>query len=70
MYRVLTLIAIIENWLESGGVGPDIINDIGERLDYKRSSKLIELLDSKMRGAHRQAVVTSNNRFLINSVDI
>lgn len=70
MYRVLSLIAIIEQWLESGGVGTFIIDDIGEGLDYKRSSKLVELLRSKMQGADRQFIITSNNRFLINSVDI
>lgn len=47
-----------------------VIDDLGEGLDYERSTKITKLLFEKIKEARLQLIVTSNDRFLINAVDI
>jgi len=70
MYRALSLIVIIEYILKLNRKGTVVIDDLGEGLDYDRSAKLTHLLFDKIKGSNIQLIVTSNNRFLINSIDI
>lgn len=70
MFRALSLLVIIEHILNSNKKCTVIIDDIGEGLDYTRSSKLTGLLLDKVKDSNLQLIITSNDRFLINSVDI
>ena len=48
-----------------------IIDDIGEGLDFERSTKLIELLISKAeKNPNMQLLMSTNDSFVMNSVDL
>jgi AAA15 family ATPase/GTPase len=47
-----------------------LIDDIGEGLDYDRSKKLIELIIEKAEGSDIQIFMTTNDRFVMNSVPL
>ncbi len=47
-----------------------LIDDIGEGLDYDRSKKLIELIIEKAEGSNIQLFMTTNDRFVMNSVPL
>lgn len=70
MYRAFSLIVIIEYLLRTKKECTVIIDDLGEGLDYQRSSKIIELLINKLDKSQIQFIATSNDRFLINAVDL
>ncbi|KJU84450.1 hypothetical protein MBAV_003355 [Candidatus Magnetobacterium bavaricum] len=70
MFRALSLIVIIEDLLLRNNECTLVIDDIGEGLDFERSSKLIKLIFSKLKDSNIQFIATTNNRFLINAVDI
>lgn len=70
MFRALCLIVIIEYYLVQKRTGIIVVDDLGEGLDFDRSSKLISLLFEKTKGSDIQLIITSNDRFLINSVDL
>lgn len=70
MYRAFSLIVIIEYLLSLKKESTVAIDDIGEGLDYDRSSKITKLIFNKIKGSDIQLIATSNDRFLINSVDL
>ena len=70
MFRAFSLIVIIEYLLKQQKECTILIDDLGEGLDFKRSSKLTELLIRKIKNSRIQLIITSNDRFLINSVDL
>jgi predicted ATPase len=70
MFRALCLIVITEYLLSIEKTGTIIIDDLGEGLDFERSSKLTRLLFEKTAQAALQLIITSNDRFLINNVDM
>lgn len=70
MFRALCLIVIIEYLIKIGKSGTIIIDDLGEGLDFDRSTRLTKLLFEKTKNADFQLIITSNDRFLINNVDI
>ncbi|MCK4408212.1 MAG: ATP-binding protein [Bacteroidales bacterium] len=70
MFRALCLIVIVEYLLKIEKTGTIIIDDLGEGLDFDRSTKLTKLLFQKTKDSDLQLIITSNDRFLINSVDI
>ncbi len=47
-----------------------LIDDIGEGLDYERSSALIQLLVRKAKEASVQLIMATNDRFVMNNVDL
>lgn len=47
-----------------------LIDDIGEGLDYDRSKKLIELIIEKAESSNIQVFMTTNDRFVMNSVPL
>ena len=47
-----------------------LIDDIGEGLDYERSRSLIELIIKKVEGSIIQLFMTTNDRFVMNSVPL
>ena len=47
-----------------------IVDDIGEGLDFERSSALIKILVEKAERTSVQLIMTTNDRFVMNSVDL
>ncbi len=70
MFRAIALVIIIQQLIKLDKSCTIIIDDIGEGLDYQRSKKIIKLLVSKIKNTNIQLIVTSNHRFMINSVDL
>jgi energy-coupling factor transporter ATP-binding protein EcfA2 len=71
MFRALSII-IHFNYYELEKIpGVVLIDDIGEGLDYERSTKLIELLISKVESnPNMQLIMSTNDSFVMNSVDL
>lgn len=70
MYRAFSLVVIVEYLLTLGTESTVAIDDIGEGLDFDRSSKITKLIFDKIKDTNIQLIATSNDRFLINSIDI
>jgi predicted ATPase len=70
MFRALSLVVIMEQILKDKSITTILIDDLGEGLDFDRSSNLTKLLFNKTKDTDIQLIVTSNDRFLINSVEL
>ncbi|MFH1287070.1 MAG: AAA family ATPase, partial [bacterium] len=70
MYRAFALLVIIEYILSIKRPCTIVIDDLGEGLDFERSSKIMNLIFDKIRDTNIQLIVTSNDRFLINTTNI
>ncbi|MBF0519966.1 MAG: ATP-binding protein [Nitrospirae bacterium] len=70
MLRALSTIIIVEAFLIKNTPLTLVIDDIGEGLDFERSSKLTKLIMGKLKHTKIQLIAASNDRFLINAVDI
>lgn len=70
MFRALAVIIHINYVLMSKSSTTIIIDDIGEGLDFERSKKLINLLIDRCQNKPIQLILTSNDRFVMNEVDI
>lgn len=70
MFRALAIIIHVNLSIFSDHAELILLDDIGEGLDFERSSKLIKLIVSKLKTSRTQVVMTSNDRFIMNSVDI
>lgn len=70
MFRVVSIIVLI-NYLSR--IDPDgciLIDDIGEGIDFERSCNLIEVLMNKAKENNFQIIMTSNDRFVMNTVPL
>ena len=72
MLRAFSLLVIIQYLLEekTGEQKTVLIDDFGEGLDYERATKLAKLVFSKMKQNKIQFIATTNDYFLMNSVEI
>ncbi|KWT84933.1 hypothetical protein ASN18_1863 [Candidatus Magnetominusculus xianensis] len=70
MYRALSLVVIIQYLISLDKECTIVIDDLGEGLDFERSSKITKWLFETLRNSKIQLIATSNDRFLINSVDL
>lgn len=70
MYRAFSLLVIIEHLLRLKKECTIVIDDLGEGLDFERSSKTTNLLFKKLQGSPIQLIATSNDRFLINNFNM
>lgn len=70
MYRAFSLVVIIQYLLKLQQECTVVIDDLGEGLDFERASKITSLLFDKIQESDIQLIVTSNDRFLINTVDM
>ncbi|MES3092739.1 AAA family ATPase [Sphingomonas aerolata] len=70
MFRALAIIIHANFAVMSGLDATILIDDIGEGLDYARSSSLIDMLIKKCEGSSVQLLMTSNDRFVMNEVDL
>ena len=70
MYRALSLILQLEYSIKLGLPSCILIDDIGEGLDYERSQALIKLIVDRAENTNLQVIMTTNDRFVMNSVDL
>lgn len=70
MFRALSLIIQLNYSLLHRVPSCILIDDIGEGLDYERSSSLIRLLIEKAKKSHVQLIMTTNDRFVMNNVPL
>lgn len=70
MFRALSLLIQINYALCSGKSSCILIDDIGEGLDYHRSTELIQILIDKAKLSQVQLLMTTNDRFVMNKVPL
>lgn len=70
MFRALSLIIQLNYSIMALEPTCILIDDIGEGLDYERSCALITLLLEKIKGSNTQLLMTTNDRFIMNSVPL
>jgi hypothetical protein len=70
MFRALSLIIHITYAFLEGSPACILIDDIGEGLDYMRSTALVKLLIEKTKGTSTQLIMATNDRFVMNSVPL
>ncbi|MCH2207645.1 MAG: ATP-binding protein [Lentisphaerales bacterium] len=70
MFRALSLIIQLNLSRLSAQPCCIIIDDIGEGLDFDRSTQLIRLLIDKIEKTSIQLMMSSNDRFIMNNVDL
>ena len=70
MFRALSLIIQL-NFAEHESLPSCVlIDDIGEGLDFERSSKLIKLIIEKSKKSKIQLILATNDRFVMNNVPL
>jgi hypothetical protein len=70
MFRAIASVVAINRLAQNGAVGTVIIDDLGEGLDYQRATKLAEIIFGRIQNTAIQLIVTTNDRFLMNAVDL
>ncbi len=70
MFRALSLLTQITYSEYFGEHACILIDDIGEGLDYERSSNLIRLLIEKAKRSKVQLIMSTNDRFVMNNVSL
>lgn len=70
MFRALSLIIQITFSQLESMPSCVVIDDIGEGLDFERSSKLIKLLIEKAKDSSVQLIMSTNDRFVMNNVPL
>lgn len=70
MFRALSLLIQLNYSLLASIPSCILIDDIGEGLDYERSSALIKLLIDKAKESHVQLIMNTNDRFVMNNVPL
>ncbi len=70
MFRALAILIHLNLGVFSQHAEMILLDDIGEGLDFERSKALIDVIVKKVRNSNIQIVMTSNDRFIMNSVSI
>ncbi|MGO9598319.1 MAG: AAA family ATPase [Isosphaeraceae bacterium] len=70
MFRALSLIIQVNYSQMAKSSSCVLIDDIGEGLDFDRSTRLIDLLREKARTSSFQLIMTTNDRFVMNTVPL
>jgi AAA15 family ATPase/GTPase len=70
MFRALSLLIQINYSLLASKPSCIVIDDIGEGLDYQRSSSIIKILIQKAETGLVQLIMTTNDEFIMNGVPI
>lgn len=70
MFRALSLLIQLNYAIKNNKLSCVLIDDIGEGLDYERSSNLIKLLLKKMEKRSIQIIMSTNDRFVMNNVPL
>ena len=70
MFRAFSVLVQVNYYILSGHKGFVIIDDIGEGLDFSRAKQLVQVLISKATEARIQLIMSTNDSFIMNAVDI
>lgn len=70
MFRALSVLIQVNYALLSGQATCLLIDDIGEGLDFSRSSALVKRLVEKAEGSSIQLIMATNDRFIMNAVPL
>ncbi|MCA9938737.1 MAG: ATP-binding protein [Anaerolineales bacterium] len=70
MFRALSVIVQVNYSLLASEPSCILIDDIGEGLDFSRSSALITLLVNRIRNSSTQLIMATNDRFVMNNVPL
>jgi energy-coupling factor transporter ATP-binding protein EcfA2 len=70
MFRALSLFIQLNYSIFADLPSCILIDDIGEGLDYTRSTALIELLISKVEGTQMQLIMSTNDQFVMDAVPL
>jgi len=70
MFRALSVLVQINYGVLSKQSTCLLIDDIGEGLDFSRSSALVKLLIDKVKGSSIQLIMSTNDRFIMNAVPL
>ena len=70
MFRALAILVHLNAISFSGRPATIVVDDIGEGLDFERSKSLITLLIERCEANRIQLIMTSNDRFVMNEVDL
>lgn len=70
MYRALAMIVIINYLWKLGKPCTFAVDDIGEGLDHERAFNLIKIILNKVKKSEIQVILTSNDRFTLNAVNV
>jgi ABC-type multidrug transport system ATPase subunit len=70
MFRAFSVLVQVNYYILSGQKGFVIIDDIGEGLDFTRAKQLVQVLISKAKDSGIQLIMSTNDSFIMNAVDI
>lgn len=70
MYRSIILLMYIRVAMADGEPNLILLDDVGEGLDFGRSAKLINTVLSNTKVDDIQLIMTTNDRFIMNAVDL
>jgi len=70
MFRAFSVLIQINYYLLCGNNGLIIIDDIGEGLDFSRAKHLVKVLISRATDSGIQLIMSTNDSFIMNAVDI
>ncbi len=70
MFRAFSVLVQINYYILSGQKGFVIIDDIGEGLDFTRAKQLVQVLIGKAKDSGIQLIMSTNDSFIMNAVDI
>jgi hypothetical protein len=70
MFRALSIIIHFNYYKIANLYGTVLIDDIGEGLDFERSTKLIKLLIEKAKETNIQLIMSTNDKFVMNNTSL
>jgi len=70
MFRAFSVLVQVNYYILSGHKGCVIIDDIGEGLDFTRAKQLVQVLIGKAKDSGIQLIMSTNDSFIMNAVDI
>jgi|JI10StandDraft_1071094.scaffolds.fasta_scaffold174852_2 energy-coupling factor transporter ATP-binding protein EcfA2 len=70
MFRALSILIFFNTYDLEGIEGCILIDDIGEGLDYEKSTNLINLLIEKSKSSSVQLIMSTNDKFVMNNTDL
>lgn len=70
MFRAIALLIIVNHFLNLNSNSTFLVDDLCEGLDYERATKFTKLIYEKVDKENVQFIATTNDSFLMNSVDV
>ncbi len=70
MFRAFSVLVQVNYYILCGQKGFVIIDDIGEGLDFTRAKQLVQVLIAKAEASGIQLIMSTNDSFIMNAVDI